>query len=95
MKFLNTAELKSRLDSVLADVARGEAVVVTRRGKPAATLVRTNEADLDQALFERSAVVKAAVREGLRDIAAGRVITAREYMTRRFGTRNGSRRRRT
>lgn len=91
MRFVNTVELKNRLNAVLSEVGRGEAVVVTRRGKPAATILPTSESDLDQVMFERSAVVRQAVTEGLRDLAAGRTISAQEYFARRFGKKAGRR----
>mgnify|MGYP001588058520 FL=1 len=91
MRFVNTVELKNKLNAVLAEVGRGEAVVVTRHGKPAATLLSTDEEQLDRMLFERSTVVREAVLEGLRDLAAGRTISARDYAARRFGTKGGPR----
>ena len=91
MKFMNTVELKNHLNAVLSDVHRGEMVVVTLHGKPAATIIPTTAEDLDQVLFERSAVVRKAVREGLRDLKAGRYVTLKEYASRRFGRAGSSR----
>jgi len=91
MRFVNTVELKNRLNAVLSEVGRGEAVVVTLRGKPTATLLSTNEEELDRMLFERSTVVREAVLAGLRDLSAGRVRTARDYAARRFGKKSGGR----
>ncbi len=85
MKFVNTVELKTHLNAVVADVAQGETVIVTLRGKPVATLLPTTEEDLDQILFERSATVRKAVTEGLADLEAGRFVTVRDYAARRFG----------
>ena len=90
MKFVNTVELKNHLNAVLSEVCHGETVIVTLRGKPAATLLPTTEHDLDQVLFEQSAVVRKAVREGLRDLATGRFVTLRDYAARRFGQANAS-----
>jgi len=95
MRFVNTVELKNKLNAVLSEVGRGEAIVVTRRGKPAATLLATNEEELESILFERSAVVRAAVLEGLRDLAAGKTVTARDYAARRFGHKGAARARRS
>ena len=86
MRFVNTVELKNHLNAVLSDVCHGETVVVTLRGKPAATLLPTTEDDLDQVLFECSAVVRKAVRQGLRDLNAGRYTTLKAYAARRFGS---------
>ena len=86
MRFMNTVELKNHLNAVLSDVCHGETVVVTLRGKPAATLLSTTEDDLDQVLFERSAAVRKAVRQGLRDLSAGRFTTLKAYAARHFGS---------
>ena len=86
MRFVNTVELKNHLNAVLSDVCHGETVVVTLRGKPAAALLPTTEDDLDQVLFERSAAVRKAVRQGLRDLNAGRFTTLKAYVVRRFGS---------
>ena len=85
MRFVNTVELKNHLNAVLSDVCHGETVVVTLRGKPAATLLPTTADDLDQILFERSATVRRAVQAGLRDLKAGRFTTLNAYAARRFG----------
>ena len=86
MRFVNTMELKNHLNAVLSDVCHGETVVVTLRGKPAATLLPTTEDNLDQVLFERSAAVRKAVQQGLRDLNAGRSTTLKAYVARRFGS---------
>ena len=86
MKFVNTAELKNRLNAVLSEVSNGETVIGTRRGKPAVTLLSTTEDDIDQVLFERSEVVRKAVQEGIRDLDSGRSTTLKRYAARRFGT---------
>ena len=85
MTFINTAELKNHLNSVLSRVSHGETVIVTIHGKPAATLLPTTENDLDQVVFERGAVVRRAVREGLSDLEAGRHTTLKKYVLNRFG----------
>ena len=85
MRFVNTAELKNHLNSVLARVSHGEAVIVTIHGKPAATLLPTSEDNLDQIVFERSRVVRQAVQEGLSDLESGRHATLKKYVLRRFG----------
>ena len=92
MRFVNTVELKNQLNAVLTDVRGGEAVVVTLRGKPAVALLPTSETELEQMLFERGVAIRRAVEEGLRDLAAGRVASARDYADRRFGKKIGARR---
>ncbi len=48
MKMVNTVELKNRTNALLRQVGRGEAVIVTRRGKPVAALTRLVDADLEE-----------------------------------------------
>jgi prevent-host-death family protein len=90
MRFVNTVELKNHLNAVLSDVCDGETVIVTRRGQPAATLLSTTADELEQILFERSATVRKAIRQGLQDLKAGRFATLKAYAGRRFGNVHAS-----
>jgi methylated-DNA-[protein]-cysteine S-methyltransferase len=47
MRLVSTADLKNRTNEVLRTVLAGEPVVVTRHGRPVASLVRLAERDLD------------------------------------------------
>ncbi len=55
MKMVNTVELKNRTNALLRQVGRGEAVIVTRRGKPVAALTRLSDADLEDFVLRYSA----------------------------------------
>ena len=90
MRFVNTVELKNHLNAVLSEVSHGETVIVTRRGQPTATLLSTTAEELEQVLFERSATVRRAVQQGLRDLKAGRFTTLKAYVASRFGTAHPS-----
>jgi methylated-DNA-[protein]-cysteine S-methyltransferase len=46
MRVVNTVELKNRTNELLRDVAAGEPVIVTLRGKPAAAITKLTEAGL-------------------------------------------------
>ncbi|HEV8340433.1 MAG TPA: type II toxin-antitoxin system prevent-host-death family antitoxin [bacterium] len=48
MKMVNTVELKNHTNALLRQVGHGEAVIVTRRGKPVAALTRLIDADLEE-----------------------------------------------
>jgi prevent-host-death family protein len=48
MKMVNTVELKNRTNALLRLVGRGEAVIVTLRGKPVAALTRLTDAGLEE-----------------------------------------------
>lgn len=88
MRFMNTVELKNHLNSVLSKVSHGETIIVTLRGKPAATILPTSEEGLDQVLFEGSTAVRAAVQEGLKDLESGRYVTLKNYVLNRFGKKH-------
>lgn len=45
MKVANTVDLKNKTNELLREVRKGEAVIITYRGKPAASLVALREED--------------------------------------------------
>ena len=59
MKMVNTVELKNRTNALLRQVGRGEAVIVTRRGKPVAALTRLTDADLEEFVLRYASRVAA------------------------------------
>src|SRR3989304_386931 len=59
MKMVNTVELKNRTNALLRQVGRGEAVIVTRRGKPVAALTRLTDADLEEFVLRYTSRVAA------------------------------------
>ncbi len=59
MKMVNTVELKNRTNALLRQVGRGEAVIVTRRGKPVAALTRLTDADLEEFVLRYASHVAA------------------------------------
>lgn len=84
MKFVNTVELKNDANAILHKVGRGDLVIVTYRGKPCAGLFKVDEEGLEDLLFETSARVKKAVREGLRGLKKNQGTALKEYVRRRF-----------
>ncbi len=55
MKMVNTVELKNRTNALLRQVGHGEAIIVTRRGKPVAALTRLVDADLEEFVLRYAA----------------------------------------
>ena len=47
MKFVSVRELRIQTPDVLRRVAKGEKIIVTKRGKPQAALVKLTEDDID------------------------------------------------
>ena len=79
MKVANTVELKNRTNELLRHVMRGEPVIITLRGKPAASLTALSEHDLEDFLLEHSPKVRRLVAQAEADRRAGRVLPLRAY----------------
>jgi len=63
MKMANTVELKNKTNQLLRMVMKGEVVIITRRGKPAASLTALNQDDLEDFVLEHSPKIKKMVAE--------------------------------
>ena len=81
MKVANTVELKNKTNELLRRVMRGEPVIITLRGKPAASLTALSEDDLEDFVLEHSPRVRRMIAEAEADRAAGRVTTLDAYLT--------------
>lgn len=55
MRLVSTADLKNRTNEVLRTALSGEAVVVTRHGRPVASLLRIDDDGLDRLIASRAA----------------------------------------
>lgn len=86
MKFINTVELKNGANAILHQVGKGDLFIVTYRGKPYAGIFKVDEKSLEDLLFETSARVKRAVREGLRSLKKGEGVFLKDYVRRRFAS---------
>lgn len=78
MESINLSEAKARLPRLLADVAElGEAVVITRSGRPAGVLVSIEEYEglLETLEVLADSEIAGEIRQGLDDAACGRVIS--------------------
>jgi prevent-host-death family protein len=63
MKVANTVELKNKTNQLLRSVMKGEVVIITHRGKPAASLTPLGEDDLEDFVLENSPKSKKMVAE--------------------------------
>lgn len=86
MRFINTVELKNEANAILHRVAKGDLVIITCRGKPCAGLFRVDEKALEDLLFETSARVKKAVREGLASLKKKKGVSLKDYVRHRFSS---------
>lgn len=83
MKVANTVELKNKTNELLRQVMKGEPVIITVRGKPAASLTPLSEEDLEDFILEHSPKVRRMIAEAEADRKAGRVVTLDAYLTKR------------
>ena len=80
MKVANTADLKNKTNELLRQVMNGEAVIITYRGKPAASLTALSEDDLEDFVLEHSPKVRKLLAEAEADRRAGRVLPLELYV---------------
>ena len=80
MKVANTVELKNKTNKLRRDVMRGEALIITHRGKPAAALTALSEDDLEDFVLEHSPKIRKMIAEAEADRKAGRLIALETYL---------------
>ncbi len=80
MRVVNTVELKNKTNKILKEVMKGSPVIITHRGKPAASLIPLTEEDLEDFVLENSPKIKKMIAEAEKDIQAGKVISLRDYL---------------
>jgi len=73
MKVASPVELKNQAGRLLRRVMKGEPVIVTFRGKPAAALLPLRVDQFEDILLERSPKLRRLIREAEKDVSAGRV----------------------
>jgi prevent-host-death family protein len=79
MKFASTAELKNRTNALLREVEAGRVVVITRRGKPVASVLPCAEDDIEDLVLETDPRIRRSIERAAADIAAGRGIRLGDY----------------
>ena len=80
MKVANTVELKNKTNRILREVMRGEAVIITCRGKPAASLVALTEDDLEDFVLEHSPRIKKMIAQAEQARQKGDVIPLKTFL---------------
>ncbi|HEV8306044.1 MAG TPA: type II toxin-antitoxin system prevent-host-death family antitoxin [Methylomirabilota bacterium] len=80
MKVANTVDLKNRTNELLRQVMKGESVIITYRGKPAASITPLSEEDLEDFILEHSPKIRRMIAEAEADRKAGRVIPLEAYL---------------
>ena len=80
MKVANTVDLKNKTNKLLRQVMNGEALIITYRGKPAASLTALSEDDLEDFVLVHSTKVRKMLAEAEADRKAGRVLPLEVYI---------------
>jgi prevent-host-death family protein len=80
MRVANTVELKNKTNKILKEVMKGSPVIITFRGKPAASITPLTENDLEDFVLENSPTVQKMIAEAEKDIQAGKVVSLKEYL---------------
>ena len=74
MKFANIKELQKDASGIIKSVEKGEDVIITKRGKPAAVIYPLTEETIEDYMVQHSPAIRRKIEEGLKDIKEGRVM---------------------
>ena len=73
-------ELKNKTNEILKEVMKGKPVIITFRGKPAASLSPLREEDIEDFVLESSPKVRKMIAEAEKDIQNGKFVSLDEYL---------------
>jgi prevent-host-death family protein len=73
MKFANIRELQKDASGIISLVEKGEDVIITKRGKPAAVIYPLSEDTIEDYMIQYSPSIRKKIKEGLEDVREGRV----------------------
>lgn len=85
MRVANTVELKNQTNKILKSVMKGIPVIITYRGKPAASLTPLTEEGLEDFVLEHSPKIRKMIAEAEKDIQQGKVVSLEEYLAKLNG----------
>ena len=80
MRVANTVELKNKTNEILKEVMKGSPVIITYRGKPAASLSPLTEDDLEDFVLENSPKIRKMIAEAEKDIQAGKLFSLKQFL---------------
>jgi len=81
MRVANTVDLKNKTNELLREVMQGKPLIITYRGKPAASLLPLTEEDLEDFIIEHSPTIRRKIAAAEKDLKAGKVISLVEYLS--------------
>ncbi len=80
MRVANTVELKNKTNEIIRLVKKGGSVIITYRGKPAASITPLTEEDLEDFVLESSPKIRKMIAEAEKDIQAGKTVKLADYL---------------
>jgi prevent-host-death family protein len=80
MRVANTVELKNKTNKILKEVMKGSPVIITYRGKPAASITPLTEDNLEDFILENSPMIQKMLAEAEKDIQAGKIVSPKRYL---------------
>jgi prevent-host-death family protein len=83
MKFVNIRELQKEASSLVNLVEKGEEVIITKRGKPAAVIYPLDEDAIEDYMIKHSPAIRKKIEEGMKDARAGRVTPIEDLLKRK------------
>ena len=81
MLVANTVELKNKTNKLLKEVMKGNPLIITYRGKPAASILPLSEDDLEDFVIENSPSIRKKILKAEKDLRAGRVVSLDQYLS--------------
>jgi len=87
MKYANIRELQKDASGIISRVEKGEDVIITKRGKPAAVIYPLTEDTIEDYMIQHSPSIRKKIDEGLKDAREGRVIPIAELLKTRRARR--------
>jgi prevent-host-death family protein len=81
MKVANTVELKNRTNKLLREVMKGNPLIITYRGKPAASILPLTEDELEDFIIENSPAIQRKIKKAEEDIRTGKVVSLDDYLS--------------
>ncbi len=80
MKYANIKELQKDASGIINRVEKGEDVIITKRGKPAAVIYPLSEDVIEDYMIQHSPTIRKKIEEGLKDAREGRVIPIEDLL---------------
>lgn len=80
MKFANVKELQKDASGIISLVEKGEDVIITKRGKPAAVIYPLSEDEIEDYMVQHSPTIRRKIEEGLKDVKEGRTVPLKDLL---------------